>query len=140
MSRRPRTVRRRYPLSLHLRSALSRRRRLVAALLLGLAAALVVLRLGPPQTRTVPVVTAAGQLVEVRIQGAGDTLTANAPILLPQGPYEQYADALRSTFLPRHGADHSLPPHMINYRANAWAMKEVGVERIIGPPRVELMH
>jgi 5'-methylthioadenosine phosphorylase len=36
-------------------------------------------------------------------------------------------------FLPRHGVDHSLPPHMINYRANAWAMKEVGVERIIGP-------
>src|SRR5690606_8902285 len=62
MSRRPRTVRRRYPLSLHLRSALSRRRLLVAALLLGLAAALVVLRLGPPQTRTVPVVTAAEAL------------------------------------------------------------------------------
>lgn len=36
-------------------------------------------------------------------------------------------------FLPRHGTDHSLPPHMINYRANAWAMKEVGVQRIIGP-------
>ena len=36
-------------------------------------------------------------------------------------------------FLPRHGTDHSLPPHMINYRANAFAMKEVGVERIIGP-------
>ena len=36
-------------------------------------------------------------------------------------------------FLPRHGSDHSLPPHMINYRANAWAMKEVGVQRIIGP-------
>jgi 5'-methylthioadenosine phosphorylase len=36
-------------------------------------------------------------------------------------------------FLPRHGADHSLPPHKINYRANAWAMKEVGVERILGP-------
>jgi 5'-methylthioadenosine phosphorylase len=36
-------------------------------------------------------------------------------------------------FLPRHGADHGLPPHMINYRANAWAMKEVGVQRIVGP-------
>lgn len=36
-------------------------------------------------------------------------------------------------FLPRHGKDHSLPPHMINYRANLWAMKELGVERIIGP-------
>jgi len=36
-------------------------------------------------------------------------------------------------FLPRHGKDHSLPPHMINYRANVWAMKQLGVARIIGP-------
>jgi 5'-methylthioadenosine phosphorylase len=36
-------------------------------------------------------------------------------------------------FLPRHGHRHALPPHMINYRANVWALKEVGVERIVGP-------
>jgi 5'-methylthioadenosine phosphorylase len=36
-------------------------------------------------------------------------------------------------FLPRHGLHHELPPHMINYRANAWAMKELGVTRTIGP-------
>src|SRR5450756_1425484 len=36
-------------------------------------------------------------------------------------------------FLPRHGKDHSLPPHMINYRANVWAMKQLGVTRVIGP-------
>ncbi len=36
-------------------------------------------------------------------------------------------------FLPRHGKDHSLPPHMINFRANLWAMKTLGVKRIIGP-------
>jgi len=36
-------------------------------------------------------------------------------------------------FLPRHGKSHSLPPHVINYRANAWAMKQLGVSRIIGP-------
>jgi 5'-methylthioadenosine phosphorylase len=36
-------------------------------------------------------------------------------------------------FLPRHGAEHVYPPHKINYRANVWAMKEVGVQRIIGP-------
>lgn len=39
----------------------------------------------------------------------------------------------RVAFLPRHGRRHSLPPHMINYRANAWAMRELGVTRIIGP-------
>lgn len=36
-------------------------------------------------------------------------------------------------FLPRHGKDHSLPPHKIPYRANLWAMKELGVKQIIGP-------
>jgi 5'-methylthioadenosine phosphorylase len=39
----------------------------------------------------------------------------------------------RVAFLPRHGKAHSIPPHAINYRANAWAMKELGVTRIIGP-------
>ncbi|HHY70870.1 MAG TPA: S-methyl-5'-thioadenosine phosphorylase [Thermoanaerobacterales bacterium] len=36
-------------------------------------------------------------------------------------------------FLPRHGKDHRLPPHMINYRANIYAMKKLGVTRILGP-------
>ena len=36
-------------------------------------------------------------------------------------------------FMPRHGKDHSIPPHMINYRANVYAMKLFGVKRIIGP-------
>jgi len=36
-------------------------------------------------------------------------------------------------FLPRHGRNHSLPPHKINYRANIWAMKALGVKRVISP-------
>lgn len=36
-------------------------------------------------------------------------------------------------FLPRHGTKHQFPPHKINYRANVWALKELGVTRIIGP-------
>ena len=39
-------------------------------------------------------------------------------------------------FLPRHGKKHSIPPHMINYRANIWAFKELGVTRIIAPSAV----
>jgi 5'-methylthioadenosine phosphorylase len=39
----------------------------------------------------------------------------------------------RVAFLPRHGRDHELPPHMIPYRANVWGMKELGVRRVIGP-------
>jgi 5'-methylthioadenosine phosphorylase len=36
-------------------------------------------------------------------------------------------------FLPRHGARHTLPPAAINYRANLWAMRELGVTRVIAP-------
>jgi 5'-methylthioadenosine phosphorylase len=36
-------------------------------------------------------------------------------------------------FMPRHGDEHTLPPHRINYRANVWAMRQVGVRRIVGP-------
>lgn len=41
--------------------------------------------------------------------------------------------ARRVAFIPRHGIKHQFPPHAINYRANLWAMKELGVERIVGP-------
>jgi 5'-methylthioadenosine phosphorylase len=39
----------------------------------------------------------------------------------------------RVAFLPRHGTKHEFPPHRVPYRANVWAMKQLGVERIIGP-------
>ncbi|MBS7636958.1 S-methyl-5'-thioadenosine phosphorylase [Candidatus Bathyarchaeota archaeon] len=34
-------------------------------------------------------------------------------------------------FLPRHGLEHSIPPHKVNYRANIYALHKVGVERIL---------
>ena len=36
-------------------------------------------------------------------------------------------------FLPRHGRRHTLPPHRVNYRANVWAMKALGVRAVISP-------
>lgn len=36
-------------------------------------------------------------------------------------------------FLPRHGRKHTLPPHKVPYRANVWAMKQLGVKAIISP-------
>jgi 5'-methylthioadenosine phosphorylase len=39
----------------------------------------------------------------------------------------------RVAFLARHGLKHHLPPHRVPYRANVWAMKELGVRRIVGP-------
>jgi 5'-methylthioadenosine phosphorylase len=39
-------------------------------------------------------------------------------------------------FMPRHGKKHTIPPHMINYKANIWAFKELGIKRIIAPSAV----
>ena len=36
-------------------------------------------------------------------------------------------------FMPRHGVKHELPPHAINYRANLWAMKQLGATDVILP-------
>ncbi len=36
-----------------------------------------------------------------------------------------------AVFLPRHGEGHTSPPHRVNYRANIWGLKNLGVERII---------
>lgn len=36
-------------------------------------------------------------------------------------------------FLPRHGAHHEYPPHMVPYRANLQAFKQLGVTRVVGP-------
>ena len=39
----------------------------------------------------------------------------------------------RVAFLPRHGRRHTIPPHKINYRANVWAMRSLGVKAVIAP-------
>lgn len=38
----------------------------------------------------------------------------------------------QTVFLARHGYDHTIPPHKVNYRANIWALKEVGVSHVVG--------
>ncbi len=39
-------------------------------------------------------------------------------------------------FLARHGRHHSFPPHRVNYRANIWALRDLGVERIFATAAV----
>ena len=39
----------------------------------------------------------------------------------------------RVAFLPRHGPRHHYPPHRVNYRANLWALRQLGVTRVFGP-------
>ncbi len=42
----------------------------------------------------------------------------------------------RIAFLPRHGRKHQYPPHKVPYKANIWAMKVLGVERVLAPNAV----
>lgn len=55
-------------------------------------------------------------------------------------------------FLARHGDDHTIPPHQVNYRANVWALKEQGalevvsvasvggIRRDLGPAAIVVPH
>ncbi len=43
-------------------------------------------------------------------------------------------------FFPRHGKQHQVPPHKINYRANIWSLKQAGVSRIIAVNAVGGIH
>ncbi len=69
------------------------------------------------------------------------SLIENAREVPIETPYGAPSDKLalgeiagkRVAFLPRHAKDHRYPPHAINYRANLWAMKSLGVKRIIAP-------
>jgi 5'-methylthioadenosine phosphorylase len=42
-------------------------------------------------------------------------------------------DGRSVAFLPRHGRHHTIPPHKVNYRANIWALRSVGVRYLISP-------
>jgi 5'-methylthioinosine phosphorylase len=53
------------------------------------------------------------------------------------GQIEQKAQPpIKVIYLPRHGPDHRFAPHRINYRANLWALKQSGVQRVIATATV----
>lgn len=49
-------------------------------------------------------------------------------------------DGQEVVFLARHGDPHRIPPHQVNYRANLWALREAGVETVIGVNAVGGIH
>jgi 5'-methylthioadenosine phosphorylase len=85
----------------------------------------------------------SNQTAEIGVFGGSGfySLLENARETWIETPYGSPSDKVavgviagkRVAFLPRHGKDHRFPPHEINYRANLWAMKELGVSRIIAP-------
>ncbi len=59
-------------------------------------------------------------------------LTAVTPYGMPSGPARVGRfGAHRIAFLARHGEQHALPPHKVNYRANLWLLKELGATRVL---------
>ncbi len=57
----------------------------------------------------------------------------------PYGTVETVAGNLANhelVFMSRHGRDHGTPPHLVNYRANIWALRKLGVQKIIATAAV----
>ncbi|HEV1997240.1 MAG TPA: S-methyl-5'-thioadenosine phosphorylase [Candidatus Dormibacteraeota bacterium] len=69
------------------------------------------------------------------------SLLDNSEEVVVETPYGSTSDLLtvgdlggcRTAFIPRHGRHHELPPHLVPYRANLWALEHVGVRRVIAP-------
>ena len=63
-----------------------------------------------------------------------ETVEMETPFGAPSAPITIGAVGGRTVaFLPRHGVDHRFPPHKVPYRANLWALKDLGVTRVFGP-------
>jgi 5'-deoxy-5'-methylthioadenosine phosphorylase len=85
------------------------------------------------------------------IGGTGLTQLANLEIThrqVARTPYGEPSGALtfgricgqEVIFLARHGYGHTIPPHEVNYRANLWALKEHGVDRVVSVATVGGIH
>ena len=66
-----------------------------------------------------------------------EEVTIDTPFGAPSDPITVGEVAgRRVAFLPRHGRDHRFPPHKIPYRANLWALRSIGVRRVLAPTAV----
>jgi 5'-methylthioadenosine phosphorylase len=85
------------------------------------------------------------------IGGTGLTQLANLEIThrkVARTPYGEPSGALtfghiceqEVIFLARHGYGHTIPPHEVNYRANLWALKDQGVDRVVSVATVGGIH
>ncbi len=71
-------------------------------------------------------------------------LLENAQMVAMETPFGRPSDSIfvgkiegrQVAFIPRHGRGHKYPPHNIPFKANLWAMKKLGVKRIIAPTAV----
>lgn len=97
----------------------------------------------PALDQPVPASTADRPLAEVAVIGGSGfysfvenprQITVTTPYGDPSGPIAVGEVAGRQVaFLPRHGYHHDYPPHLINYRANLWALRSLGVRQVLAP-------
>lgn len=63
-----------------------------------------------------------------------EEVAVQTPFGAPSGPVALGGVAgRRVAFLARHGPGHAVPAHKVNYRANLWALRRLGVRRVLGP-------
>lgn len=66
-----------------------------------------------------------------------EMVTVDTPYGAPSGAIAiAQVGGRRVAFMPRHGSHHEIPAPFVNYRANVWAMRQLGVRRVIGPSAV----
>ena len=81
-------------------------------------------------SRKVDVAIVGGTGLEALLN-APEQIRVGTPYGLPPPISIGEVSERRVAFLPRHDLHHSVPPHKVNYRANIYALHQIGVERII---------
>jgi 5'-methylthioadenosine phosphorylase len=91
------------------------------------------------QTRTIGVIGGSG-LYEIEGLTSIEEVALSTPFGEPSDKFVvgRLGDA-KLVFLPRHGRGHRILPHEINFRANVWGMKKLGVEWILSVSAVGSM-
>lgn len=70
-----------------------------------------------------------------------ESLEIDTPYGPPSAPVRVVQiDPVRLLFMPRHGNPHRFPPHCVNYRANMWAFREAGADRVLAVSAVGGTH
>ncbi|MER7719828.1 S-methyl-5'-thioadenosine phosphorylase [Streptomyces flaveolus] len=85
-------------------------------------------------TQTAPTLGVIGGSGFYRLLEEAEETTVDTPYGAPSDTVAVGSVAgRRVAFLPRHGRTHAHPPHRINYRANLWALRALGVRQVLAP-------
>ncbi len=93
-----------------------------------------------PSTDTLTAASTRAELGVIGGSGFYEFLTGSERISV-QTPFGDPSDDVvigalegrRVAFLARHGQGHRFPPHRVNYRANLWALRSLGVRQVLAP-------